>query len=204
MSSYEWTVEQNALHRGGAHSPSASLVLPPCALSHSHGLRKERRGHRAHKTRLVYFQQSHEPPFPDFPALPSQFLLSAHSQFSLSPLTKPSRLHPVPGPPSLSGNDDLPSTALHSVFRCTQHEVSAWRPSRSQPSQREDTNQTPQPAVLAFLHLLSSYISNPISTPSFCVCGIPARLDDSQFQPFHRLVSTSVQAASLLGKVSFF
>lgn len=66
--------------------------------------------------------------------------------------------------------------------------------------------QTPQNAVLGFLHLLSTTFPGPSPPTSCCVPGTPARLDldESRFQSLHGLVSTFMQAASLLGKGSLF
>lgn len=105
---------------------SLSICKPgPSTLSSHTALGTGRRGEaiRTHKTCLVYLQQSHEPPSSDSPPLPSWLLLLALSPFSPSPLTLSSHTHPVPGPPILSGNSDLSSTALYDGFRCTHHKT---------------------------------------------------------------------------------
>lgn len=185
---------------------------PPPAPSHSNGGHEKLPGLGG----MVCLGQPDKPPPRFSSSLPSSFLLTALSQFSQSPLTLPSHTHSVPNPPrpslepTLNGqlrapfHCHVPCTQVCILQRCTGHEVPAQGPQGVSPLRGRKEVQTPQPAVLGFLHLVSTTFLVPSLPTSRCIPGTPARSDESRLQSLHGLLSIFMQAASLLGKGSLF
>lgn len=175
---------------------SCRHASPPVP-SHSNGGRRRLPGLGG----MVCLRQWDKPPSPALLVFPLLLLPSCGSFSVLSVTPDPALSHTLC--PRLSqallGAYFEWVTVSSPPLPCTLHSGTAWGPSRSQPSQREEV-QTPQPAVLGFLHLLSTTFPGPSPPTSCCVPGTPARLDldESRFQSLHDLVSTFMQGLPLL------